>query len=1334
MKKKLLVVLGMHRSGTSAIARGLKAFNVDLGENLLEPVADNNEKGFWEDKDIYNFNERLLEKLGKKWHSLKITECKTLLSDNLFQEKSEALELLNKKIESSALFGIKDPRFSILLPFWKRIFEDLSLDVGYIISVRDPFEVALSLENRDQFSQEKSLALWASHMLCAVEYTRNDKKVFVDYDLLLNNPLKEISRISKAFNLNISTADDPALNEYVHQFLTKELKHHTIAGTSNRALSAAENWIKTLHHHLRKNASDENKNGIDLYSKFYAEFFSLDALFEKIDSLELIAENLFYEKIKIELGQTHNLSELKSEITQKNNQLNELKSEISQRNHHAIELQEDLDEKSHQIRDLQRTVNELFSSTSWKISAPVRYTKAFTTKGIDKLASKYKASLVNISRKIYWCLPPHTRPMLTKFVFGVAGKVFKNTSQYERWLNSPTSNTIYDTKIKKQQLTLLSTIPSLHTNPTGKIAVHLHLYYMDLAEKFTRQLKSMPFSYDLFISVTDSKNKSQTEHLFSSLPNLGKLHIIVVENRGRDLAHFLSTFGQKLSHYDYIAHIHSKKSLYNGGTTDGWLDYLLETLFGNSTNLRKIFHLFEVQKNIGLIYPQNFSNLPYMANSWLANRNRAENLRARLKLNRLPVGYFDFPAGSMFWARTDALMPLFNANFDLEEFEPEFGQTDGTLAHCLERMLSIVTNRQGYDHAILTDEANPSWSPWRFEQYFNRSAAFAAAQICAEETKLVIFDIFDTLLIRPLLDPETIKFLVAKRGENNAAEKYLNYRVAAENIARSKSNRDINLDAIYLELSRISNLTDAELNIFRDAEEMLEENAIYPRPDATYLLKEAEKSGKKVVLASDMFLSKELITRILEKHSISGWHAFYLSNEIGLRKDTGELYHHILKAEAVSPANALMVGDNERSDFQIPCDMGMKFIHVLRPTEIARGTLRFSKIIDFSSADTSIDRELFLGSLAKDHFGNIFYPSYDPCSLVSPDGNAIGHAVLGPLCLSFAQWLAEKANMEKIEKLYFLSREGEFLKEVYDFWRSKTGEGPESEYLTISRRAVTIPSIESINDVFDIAKKTFYSNKLNLFLLERFGLDLTEKDTEYFSSRKLWKRDRMVEVIDENIAHIQPLLEHLLPRILDTATSEKSLLLEYLNSKNLSTVSNNLAVVDVGYAASIQGGLCKLLGKQIHGYYIATNNKAVAVSNKYNVKIEGCFGNFIPENEETLFLLSRSFELEKLLSSDSPQLINYRRKENGGVEAQYRSLSNEERSSTLTRHQIREGAMLFCEGAIEIRSKLLNTYRIPTDIAANIYKIFVQRLSDTEKRIMESLVLDDYYCGRGLVA
>lgn len=124
---------------------------------------------------------------------------------------------------------------------------------------------------------------------------------------------------------------------------------------------------------------------------------------------------------------------------------------------------------------------------------------------------------------------------------------------------------------------------------------------------------------------------------------------------------------------------------------------------------------------------------------------------------KLPMinSYFNYPVGSMFWAKTNALVPLFDLNLKWEDFSEERGQTDGISAHALERLLGIVPSLTGYSSVIIQDLKYPSWSSFQIDtQYLTRDIQFYKSRINKEKVKVVAFDIFDTLLVRPLLNPD----------------------------------------------------------------------------------------------------------------------------------------------------------------------------------------------------------------------------------------------------------------------------------------------------------------------------------------------------------------------------------------------------------------------------------------------------------------------------------------------------------------------------------------------------------------------------------------------------
>lgn len=220
---KLIVVLGMHRSGTSAITRALKVLGVQLGDKLIPPMVGVNDKGFWENVELNTFDVELLQSLGSNWHRLtpiQSADLELLRSRGYFLR---GLELLRQIIGNELVFGIKDPRVTMLLPFWKTIFQNQpEWEVSYVIAIRNPLSVAKSLAKRDGFDFEKSHLLWLGHVLASLTCTAGEKRVLIDFDQLMQAPERELKRMAAGLDLEIDPAE---LQIYEKEFLNKGLQH-----------------------------------------------------------------------------------------------------------------------------------------------------------------------------------------------------------------------------------------------------------------------------------------------------------------------------------------------------------------------------------------------------------------------------------------------------------------------------------------------------------------------------------------------------------------------------------------------------------------------------------------------------------------------------------------------------------------------------------------------------------------------------------------------------------------------------------------------------------------------------------------------------------------------------------------------------------------------------------------------------------------------------------------------------------------------------------------------------------------------------------------------------
>lgn len=222
LNKRLVVVLGMHRSGTSAITRALNVFGVELGERLMPPVDWDNAKGYFEDIDLNLLNVEMLHALATDWHCLAPIEPDDV--DSLYKQGYflRAVALIRQKIADAPIFGFKDPRVAKLLPFWHQVFLHCGFDVGYVLVVRNPLSVVQSLAKRSGFNAERSYMLWLGHVLTSLSQTEKNRRVLVDYDHFLQASQQDLRLIAKRLALKM---DAHALQLYQADFLDTSLRH-----------------------------------------------------------------------------------------------------------------------------------------------------------------------------------------------------------------------------------------------------------------------------------------------------------------------------------------------------------------------------------------------------------------------------------------------------------------------------------------------------------------------------------------------------------------------------------------------------------------------------------------------------------------------------------------------------------------------------------------------------------------------------------------------------------------------------------------------------------------------------------------------------------------------------------------------------------------------------------------------------------------------------------------------------------------------------------------------------------------------------------------------------
>lgn len=229
-------------------------------------------------------------------------------------------------------------------------------------------------------------------------------------------------------------------------------------------------------------------------------------------------------------------------------------------------------------------------------------------------------------------------------------------------------------------------------------ALHIHAYYVDALDGLRARVMMNWARPALYVSVADEEAKAEAGRILSGYE--ADCDIRIMPNCGRDIGPFLTGFGAKLvEKYDIVGHVHTKKSvaLSDRDLVRNWTRFLYENILGGETGgpmLDRVLNAFSEDEGLGIVFPSD-PNLM----AWSRNREQASRLTCRLGLGDLPDA-FDFPVGTMFWMRTDALRPFLDLKLDWTDYPREPVADDGTILHALERLFGVVPLLRGYRAAV----------------------------------------------------------------------------------------------------------------------------------------------------------------------------------------------------------------------------------------------------------------------------------------------------------------------------------------------------------------------------------------------------------------------------------------------------------------------------------------------------------------------------------------------------------------------------------------------------------------------------------------------------------
>ncbi len=224
MPAKPVIVLGMHRSGTSLLAHLVHSAGVSAGDPKdLRPPSKANQDGFWEKQQVADFSDTLLKAAGASWVVPPRSPESVAALDKENNYVTEARRLIDSMSVTEQSWMWKDPKLSLLLPFWR----NLLTDAVYVVAIRNPASISLSLKRRDGFPPSAAVLLWQVYLISILrDLPRGASVLFVSYEQLLSSPHVACSRLINFLRSSSRITDEQCVAaERLSEIARKSLCH-----------------------------------------------------------------------------------------------------------------------------------------------------------------------------------------------------------------------------------------------------------------------------------------------------------------------------------------------------------------------------------------------------------------------------------------------------------------------------------------------------------------------------------------------------------------------------------------------------------------------------------------------------------------------------------------------------------------------------------------------------------------------------------------------------------------------------------------------------------------------------------------------------------------------------------------------------------------------------------------------------------------------------------------------------------------------------------------------------------------------------------------------------
>jgi len=381
----VVCVLGMHRSGTSMVMRILDICGVHIGEESdLYQDYTGNKMGHWESLEVLNINRKILKIFKGSYENPPKFPAKWEESSKLKDIRKRAREFVKKMDSKNTIWGFKEPRTCLTLPFWKKIMPHMV----YIVPIRHPLEVALSLKKRNKFPLRKGFLLWINYWMHIVKNTEGETRYFTLFEDYFKDWKGELGKLLKFINHPgiSSKGKEKEIKDFINPSMFHQKSKDKSAFKVNLKSLNRDNdtFLKSLLEDINFSANymyqDSEKEikriNDDIYSLIVTNNYRKEFIKEKKVLLEVIKEKQeIIDQKRQEATHFRNLfSQKKHEAANFNNLLKDKEIEADNLGNMFREKQEEVRAKdrviemnSQAIYKRNKIISSMRSSKFWKM-------------------------------------------------------------------------------------------------------------------------------------------------------------------------------------------------------------------------------------------------------------------------------------------------------------------------------------------------------------------------------------------------------------------------------------------------------------------------------------------------------------------------------------------------------------------------------------------------------------------------------------------------------------------------------------------------------------------------------------------------------------------------------------------------------------------------------------------------------------------------------------------------------------------------------------------------------------------------------------------------------